>query len=195
MLRRLLRTLTVPDQLFAEVEAEGYREPFLFLLIVSSVIAAFTALFNGLGWPSTDTSASLQAQIFASRVTEQWLVPRLGAWAYVVEAPLIVALAAILAGLMAGFIHVLYRLAGGKGGPLHAWKSVCYGLAPCLLFGWIPYWSLFVGSWALVLQLYFAPKTLYRVREGRALVILSVIVASVLAEFALRGTTVGFGPR
>jgi hypothetical protein len=194
MLRRLLRTLTVPDQLFAEVEAEGYREPFLFLLAVSAVIAAFTALVNWLGWPSTDTSASLQAQILAWRVAEQWLLPRLGAWGFLAEAPLIVVLAALLAVLMAGLIHTVYRLVGGEGPLLHAWKAVCYGLAPCLLFGWVPYWSLFVGSWALVLQLYFAPKTLYRVREGRALLILAVIVASVLAEFAMRGTTVGFGP-
>ena len=49
-----------------------------------------------------------------------------------------------------------------------------------------------MGSWALVLQLYFAPKVLYRVREGRALLILAFSVAGTLLEFTLKGTTVGW---
>jgi len=34
-----------------------------------------------------------------------------------------------------------------------------------------------MGSWALVLQLYFAPRVLYRVHEGRVLLILALSVA------------------
>ena len=195
MVRKLLRILTDPDQFFIRIEGEGYRQPLAFLLSVSAVIAAFTGIVNLLGWPSTDLSASLQAQILAWRATEQLVAPRLGVWAYLLEVPLVVLLALLMAILMAGFIHLLYRLLGGKGPVLHAWKAVCYGLAPCLLFGWIPYWSLFVAAWALVLQLYYAPKTLYCLREGRAVIILSAILGATLLEFATRGTTVGFGPR
>jgi hypothetical protein len=42
--------------------------------------------------------------------------------------------------------------------------------------------------------LYYAPKILYRVREGRAILVLAVMISSTLIEFATQGTTVGFGP-
>ena len=45
------------------------------------------------------------------------------------------------------------------------------------------------------MQLYFGPKMLYRMREGRALLILAFFVAATLLEFATKGTTVGFGGR
>jgi hypothetical protein len=193
MSRKLLRILCSPDQFFADVEQEGFRSPLTFLLSASAVIAVFTAIVHFLGWPSTDTSASLQAQILAWRAT-QLMLPRLGVWAYLADALLVMVFALLMAFLLAGVIHLIYRLLGGKGPILHAWKAVCYGLAPCLLLGWVPYWSLFVASWSLVLQLYFAPKTLYRLREGRAVVILAAVLAATLLEFATRGTTVGFGP-
>lgn len=63
---------------------------------------------------------------------------------------------------------------------------------PCALLGWVPYWTPFVGAWSFVLQLYYGPKVLYRMREGRALLILALLVAAMLLESATRGTTVGF---
>jgi hypothetical protein len=128
----------------------------------------------------------------AWRIASQQLLPRLGAWAYVVEAFLILALATLLAPLMAVFVHVLFRLLGGQGPLLNAWKAVCYGVGPCVLLGWVPYWSLFLGAWSLLLQFYYGPKVLYRMREGRALLILAFILGATLLEFATTGTTVGF---
>jgi len=61
-----------------------------------------------------------------------------------------------------------------------------------VLLGWVPYWSLFLGAWSLLLQFYCGPKVLYRMREGRALLILAFILGATLLEFATRGTTVGF---
>ncbi len=66
-------------------------------------------------------------------------------------------------------------------------------MGPCVLLGWVPYWTLFVGAWSFVLQLYYGPKVLYRMREGRALLILAFFVGATLLEFATKGTTVGFG--
>ena len=117
---------------------------------------------------------------------------RLGAWAYAVEPFLIIVLAMAIAILLAGFLHVVYRVLGGQGPFLNSWKAVCYGTGPCVLLGWIPYWTLFVGAWSLTLQMYFGPKVLYRIREGRALAILAFIVGAALMEFAIKGTTVGF---
>lgn len=192
MLKKLFYMLRDPGAFFESTRPEGFGEPFLFLLQVSAVIALFTPLMNYLGLPSTDRTSTFQAQIMAWRITSQQLLPRLGAWAYVVEAFLILALAALLAPVMAIFVHVLFRLVGGQGPLLNAWKAICYGVGPCAVLGWVPYWSLFLGAWSLLLQFYYGPKVLYRVREGRALLILAFILGATLLEFATKGTTVGF---
>jgi len=192
MVSKLLSMLRRPDSFFEAVREEGYRQPFRFLLEVSAVIALFTPIVNALGWESTDRTSTLQAQILAWRITEEELLPRLGAWAYVVEVPLILGLTPLIALALAAFIHLVYRLLGGQGPFLNAWKATCYGVGPCVILGWIPYWSLFVGAWSLVLQLYYGPKVLYRMREGRAVVILALFLGATLLEFATKGTTVGF---
>jgi len=193
MFRKLLLMLKEPEEFFEGIREEGYREPFIFLFQVSAVIAFFTPIVNYLGWPSTDRTSTYQAQIVAWQITSEQLLPRLGAWAYVVEAFLIMGLALVVALFLAGFLHLIFRALGGQGAILNAWKATCYGVGPCVLLGWVPYWTLFVGAWSLVLQLYFGPKVLYRMREGRALLILAFFVGATLLEFAIKGTTVGFG--
>jgi len=192
MFRKLFWMLKEPEVFFEEIREEGYREPFVFLLQVSAVIALFTPIVNYLGWPSTDRTSTYQAQIIAWQITSQRLLPRLGAWAYVVEAFLILVLALVLALFLAGFLHLIYRALGGQGTFLNAWKATCYGVGPCVLLGWVPYWTFFVGAWSFVLQLYFGPRVLYCMQEGRALLILAFFIGITLLEFAVKGTTVGF---
>ncbi len=192
MFRKLLWMLQEPVEFFEAVRDEGYREPLVFLLQVSAVIALFTPMMNYLGWPSTDRTSTYQAQIIAWRVTSEQLLPRLGVGAYVVEAFLILVLALVIAASLTAFLHLIFRLLGGHGSILNAWKAACYGVGPCVLLGWVPYWTLFVGAWSFVLQLYFGPKVLYRMREGRALLILAFFVGATLLEFVAKGTTVGF---
>lgn len=195
MFRKLIRMLKEPQEFFEGVREERYREPFVFLLQVSAVIAFFTPIVNYLGWESTDRTSTYQAQILGWKITSEQLLPRLGAWAYVVEAFLIVGLAVVIAPFLAAFTHLIYRVLGGQGSFLNAWKATCYGVGPCVILGWVPYWTLFVGAWSFVLQLYYGPKVLYRMREGRALLILAFLVGATLLEFATKGTTVGFGGR
>lgn len=192
MFSKLLWTLRKPEEFFEAVREEGYREPLLFLLQASAIIAFFTPIMNALGFESTDRTSTYQAQIFAWRITSEHLLPRLGAWAYVIEFFIILGMALLIALFLAGFLHLIFRALGGHGPFLNAWKATCYGTGPCVLLGWIPYGSLFVGAWSLLLQLYFGPKVLYRMREGRALMILAFFVGATLLEFATKGTTVGF---
>ena len=193
MFRKLLWMLKEPEEFFKGVRQEGYREPFVFLLQVSAVIAFFTPIVNYLGWESTDRTSTYQAQILGWQITRDYLLPRLGAAAYFVEALLILGLAVVIALFLAGFVHLIFRVLGGQGPFLNAWKTTCYGVGPCVLLGWVPYWTLLVGAWSFVLQLYYGPKVLYRMREGRALLILAFFVGATLLEFATKGTTVGFG--
>jgi hypothetical protein len=192
MWRKLWWMLRDPQGFFEQARHEGYREALVFLLQVSAVIAVFTPIVNYLGWPSTDRSSTYQAQIIAWRLTEQELLPRFGNWAYALEAVLILGLSVLMALVLAAFVHVVFRLLGGQGPFLNAWRSTCYGVGPCVLLGWLPYWTLFVGAWSFVLQLYFGPKVLYRMPEGRALLILAAMFGGTLLEFATMGTTVGF---
>jgi hypothetical protein len=193
MFRKLFWMLKEPQEFFEGIRQEGYREPFFFLLQVSAVIAFFTPIVNYLGWESTDRTSTYQAQILGWQITREQLLPHLGTWAYVVEAFLILGLAVVIALFLAAFIHLIYRVLGGQGPFINAWKATCYGVGPCVLLGWIPYWTLFMGAWSLVLQLYYGPKVLYRMREGRALLILAFFVGATLLEFATKGTTVGLG--
>jgi len=192
MLRRLWKMLTEPEEFFESVRTEGAREALRFLVQVSALLAVITPIANYLGWPSTDLTSTYQAQILAYRLTIEKLLPRLGAWAYAAEAVLILALAVALALFMTLFVHLIYRAIGGQGPVLNAWKAVCYGTGPCVILGWAPYWTLFMGAWSLVLQMYYAPKLLYRAREGRALAVLGFLIGATLLEFATKGTTVGF---
>jgi hypothetical protein len=193
MFTKLFRMLREPKEFFEGIRDEGHLEPFVFLIQVSAVIAIFTPIVNYLGWESTDRTSTYQAQILGWQLTKERLLPRLGHLAYFLEPLVILALALLIAPFLAGFVHLVYRVLGGRGSILNAWKATCYGVGPCVLLGWIPYWSLIVGAWSLLLQLYFGPKVLYRMREGRALAILAFLVGATLMEFATKGTTVGFG--
>jgi hypothetical protein len=192
MFKKLFGMLSQPDEFFEGIREESTRQPFIFFLQVSLIISLFTPLVNYLGWPSTDQSAAFQAQIMAWQITKEQLLPPLGGRAYVVEVFLIMGLSLVVLVFMTGILHLIFRILGGQGPILNAWKAACYGAGPCVLLGWIPYWSLFVAAWSLLLQFYYGPKVLYRMREGKALAILAFIVGATLLELMTKGTTVGF---
>jgi len=81
---------------------------------------------------------------------------------------------------------------GGKGTISHAWKAVCYGTAPCILGGFIPYVSLFAGFYSFLLQLYVGPKMLYNILESKALVFLALMLALTFIKMFVLGSTVGY---
>jgi hypothetical protein len=193
MIGKFFKILSDPEGFFETTTGESYNQPFRFLLIISSIISIFTPIANYLGWPSTDISSVYQAQILAWRITEAHLIPLVDGWAFLIEGLLIMGLVMILAVFLTVFVHLIYLLIGGKAPLLAGWKAVCYGTAPCVLFGWVPYWSLFMATWAMILQVYVGPKTFYRPPKGRAIWVLSFLIGATLMEFALSGTTVGFG--
>jgi hypothetical protein len=93
---------------------------------------------------------------------------------------------------LAVFLHLILRAPGGEGSLLNARKAPCYRVGPCVLLGWVPNRTVFVGAWSFVLQLYYGPKVLYRLREGPALLIRAFVVGATLLESVTKGTTVGF---
>jgi len=89
-------------------------------------------------------------------------------------------------------LHTIYRLIGGQGSILNAWKAACYGVGPCLLGGFLPYVSLFASFYSFSMQFYIGPMILYEVKEGRAIIVFVAFIALTFIEMFVLGTTVGF---
>lgn len=187
---RLLDLLMNPGDFFEKAKNEGAKPAFVFFLKITLSISVVTPVVNYFGVESTDFSSAYQAQIIAYRIMKNYLLPKYGVYAYLCESILILGFACVLLVFLAGFLHVLYKLIGGRGPILNGWKAACYGVGPCLLGGFLPYISLFAAFYSLLLQFYIGPKILYEVKEWKALLFISIIIALTFIEMFMFGTTV-----
>jgi len=184
--------LADPAGFFDRVRAEGWKPAFFFFLWVTLFISLATPIINFLGIASTDLSSSLQSQILAYGIVKDYLLEPYGVAAFLVEPILILGFAVLLLFFLTGFLHLVYRLIGGHGSVMNAWKAVCYGLGPCLLGGFLPYVALFAGFYSFAMQFYLGPMTLYNAKQGRAIIVFVALIALTFIEMFVRGTTVGF---
>jgi len=189
---KLTRELLNPREFFNSIRDEGWKPPFLFFLWVTLLISVVTPVLNYLGMESTDFSSSYQAQIIAYSLVKKSLLSSYGVYAYLIEAVLIFAFAVLILLFLTLFSHLVYRLIGGQGSILNAWKAACYGVGPCLLGGFLPYISVFAAFYSFTMQLYLGPMTLYKAKEGRATVVFVAFITLTFIEMFVSGTTVGF---
>jgi hypothetical protein len=192
MIEKLARQLANPSEFFNSVRNEDWKPAFVFFLWVTLFISVVTPIVNYFGIESTDLSSSYQAQIAAYNLVKSSLLALYGAYAYLIEAVLIFVFAIPLLLFLTLLLHLIYRLIGGQGSVLNAWKAACYGIGPCLLGGFLPYVSLFVGFYSFAMQFYLGPKTLYKAKESRAIVVFVAFIALTFIEMFVLGTTVGF---
>jgi len=191
-MRKLLKQLADPPSFFEEVRSEGWRPSLVFFLWVTLIISIATPIVNYFGVESTDLSSSYQAQILAYNILKKHLLSAHGVYAYLIEAILIFGFAVLILLLLTLILHLVYRLIGGQGPVLNAWKAACYGVGPCLLGGFLPYVSLFAGFYSFAMQFYLGPMVLYRAKEGRAIIVFMVFITMTFIEMIASGTTVGF---
>jgi len=192
MLEKLARQLADPREFFNGVRNENWKPAFVFFLWVTLFIAIVTPIINYLGIESTDVSSSYQAQIVAYNFVKHHLFKVYGAYAYLIEAILIFAFTIPILLFLSLLLHLIYRLIGGEGSILNAWKAACYGIGPCLLGGFLPYISLFAAFYSLAMQFYLGPMILYSAQESRAIVVFVALIALTFIEMFVLGTTVGF---
>jgi len=192
MIEKLTKQLRDPRSFFDSVRTEDWKSSFVFFLFITLFISIVTPIANMFGMESTDFSSSYQAQIIAYNIVENELLKIYGAYAYLVEAILIFAFAIPILLFLTLFLHLVYKLIGGRGSVLNAWKAACYGTGPCLLGGFLPYISLFAGFYSFAMQFYFGPMILYRAKESRAIVVFVVLIALAFIKMFVLGTTVGF---
>jgi hypothetical protein len=186
-----VKQLVDPIGFFDGVRGEGWRPAFVFFLWVTLFISLVTPLVNYFGVESSDFSSSYQSQIFAYNLVKNNLLGVWGSFAFLVEPVLIFAFAFLILFFLTVLLHVVYRLIGGHGSVLNAWKAVCYGLGPCLLGGFLPYVALFAAFYSFAMQFYLGPMALYNVKQGRAIVVFVVFIALTFIEMFVRGTTAG----
>lgn len=149
---------------------KNWKPAFKFFLVITVILSIVTPIMNYFRIESTDFSSAYQAQILAYRFLKGTLLTQYGTSAYLIEAFFIMGFAVIILLFLTGFLHLTFRLMGGKGPVLNAWKASCYGVGPCILGGFLPHISLFAAFYSLILQLYIGPRVLYRVKESRAIV-------------------------
>jgi len=190
--RQLAKLLTDPIMFFHRVETEDWKSCFIFFSSVTLIISVVTPIVNYFGVASTDLSSSYQSQIVAYNFVKNNLLKLYGAYAYLIEAILVFAFAILILLFLTLFLHVIYRLIGGQGTILNAWKAACYGIGPCLFGGFLPYISLFAAFYSFTLQFYLGPMTLYKAKESRAIVVFAAFISLTFIEMFVLGTTVGF---
>ena len=191
MIKKLIKQLTNPSDFFNSVRTENWKPAFLFFTWVTLFISVVTPIVNYFGIESTDLSSSYQAQIMAYKLVKNNFLDFYGAYAYLIEAVLIFAFAVLNLLFLTLFLHLIYRLIGGQGSVMNAWKAMCYGIGPCLLGGFLPYISLFAGFYSFTMQFYLGPMTLYKAKESRAIVVFVALIAWTFIEMFVLGTTVG----
>ena len=192
IIEKLRRQLTNPSEFFDGVRTEDWRPAFVFFLWITLFISVVTPIVNYFGIESTDFSSSYQSQVATFTFVKNNLLNVYGAYAYFFEPVLIFAFAILFLLFLTLLLHLIYRLIGGQGPVLNAWKAVCYGIGPCLLGGFLPYISLFAGFYSFAMQFYLGPMTLYKAKESRAVVVFVACIAWTFIEMFVFGTTVGF---
>jgi hypothetical protein len=189
VLRQLKKQLIDPSRFFNDAKAEAWRPSFIFFLWTTLIISVITPIVNFFGIESTDLTSSYQAQVLAYNFVKNSL-QTYGFLASILEAVLIFALAIPILLFLAIFLHIIYRIIGGQGSVLNAWKAACYGVGPCLLGGFLPYIALFAGFYSFAMQFYIGPRELYNAKEGRAIIVFVALIALTFIEMVVFGSTV-----
>jgi hypothetical protein len=172
--------LRAPSKTLEEVRLEKAVRAFTFLLTIGLVTAFLTPLQIFLGFEDVNgLHAGGQAEFLAKDISAMY---RLGVeW----RPFLIEILYVFILLLSTGYLHFIFKVAGGKGTIKDTFKIIAYGDAPGLLFGWIPYFATIAALWAALIQLFIGPITLHKISWAKTSIIFSFLVGLGLIEIAL----------
>jgi len=169
-----------PSKTIERLRSERIVNALAFLLLVGAVTALLTPLQISLGFEDVNgLHAGSQAEYLARDISEAYNLR-------VEWRPLLIeALYVFILLLTTGYLHVILKLAGGKGSIGDTLKMIAYGDAPGLLFGWIPYFATVAAVWAAVIQLLIGPIVLHKMSWVRACIIFSTLLGLGIIEIAL----------
>jgi hypothetical protein len=172
--------LRAPSKTLEEVHIEKAARAFTFLLTIGLVTAFLTPLQIFLGFEDVNgLHAGGQAEFLAKDISAMY---KLGVeW----RPFLIEILYVFILLLSTGYLHLIFKVAGGKGTIKDTFKIIAYGDAPGLLFGWIPYFATIAALWAALIQLFIGPITLHKISWAKTSIIFSFLVGLGIIEIAL----------
>jgi len=173
MLRDPLKTLE-------ELSSKTVVNAFAFLMMLGAVTALLTPLQVYLGFEDVNgLHAGGQAEFLARDVSTFF---KLGVeW----RSLLIETFYVFILLFTTGYLHVILKVAGGKGSIKDTLKMIAYGDAPGLLFGWIPYFATISAIWAAAIQLLIGPVVIHKTSWTRSVIIFSVLTGIGIIEIAL----------
>lgn len=171
------RIISQPDFYFETVREERWWPAYRYLLITVGILSVLSPLawVTGVDGASPVTSSlSAQMQVYTYWRGELW--PRFGLWSLPLASLLLIYGVHLLLAIITLITHGVFRLIGGQGPMLHAFKAICYGLAPTLLLGFLPGFGVLAGVYCTVLQVGVGPARLYGVTGGRAWLLLVLVL-------------------
>lgn len=150
----------------------------LFLLVLGAVTALLTPLQLFLGFEDINgLHAGGQAEYLSMEICQRY---NLGIeWRIALIELLYVAIL-----VKVPVIHLILKIGGGSGRLSDTLKMICYGDAPALLFGWVPYFATCAALWAGVIQLLIGPVVVHRMSWARASFIFSVFIGLAIIDIA-----------
>lgn len=172
--------LRTPLETLERVRSEKIQNALVFLLVVGAVTALLTPFQVLLGFEDINgLHAGGQAEYLAMNVSSMF---KLG----LEYRPLLIEVFYfVILSVTTGYLHVILRVAGGKGSVKDTFVMIAYGDASGLLFGWIPYFATVAAVWAAIIQLLIGPVTVHKLSWNRAVFIFSVLLGIGLIEIAL----------
>lgn len=173
-----------PESFFNNIQNEGLWSSYRFLLITSICISFVSPIAWALGVDgSSPVNSSLGAQMNVYPWWHDTLLSRYGSLSYIIAAVAILATVHLILLIYTPIMHLVFKIFGGQGKINNSWKCICYGVAPGLIFGFIPVFGLMTGIYATVIQLYIAPSQLYKVKGWRAYLFYILIMSLAIYSY------------
>jgi hypothetical protein len=172
--------LSNPAKTLNGIRSEKALYALIYLLMVGAVTAFLTPFQIYLGFEDINgLHAGGQAEVLAMYVSTLY---NLGIeWRpFLIEAFYVVVLA-----FSTGYLHIVFKAAGGKGSIKDTFRMIAYGDAPGLLLGWIPYLATFSAVWAAVIQILIGSTVIHELSWTRATIIFAAILGIGIIDIAL----------
>jgi hypothetical protein len=169
-----------PAEALEEIRSEKTLHALIYLLMFGAVTAFLTPLQVYLGFEDVNgLHAGGQAEFLAMNISTLY---GLGIeW----RPFLIEALYVVILFVSTGYLHIIFKLVGGKGSTKDTFKIIAYGDAPGLLFGWIPYFATVSAVWAAVIQIFIGSTVVHKISWAKATVIFSTLLGLGIIDIAL----------
>ena len=172
--------LSSPAKTLKEIRSEKTLHALIFLIMIGAVTAFLTPLQIYLGFEDINgLHAGGQAEVLAMDVSARY---NLG----VEWRPLLIeAFYVVVLTISTGYLHIIFKVARGKGSVKDTFKMIAYGDAPGLIFGWIPYLATFSAVWAAVIQILIGSTAIHEISWTKAIIIFAAILGLGIIDIAL----------